>query len=56
MDQGYHRLLIESFELRQTAGYSASPDAVGLEDTEHMISEGRRFLAAARGYLSQPSR
>lgn len=54
MDQGYHRLLIESFELRQTADYSASPEAVGPEDAEHTISEGRRFLAAAREYLGQP--
>jgi uncharacterized protein (UPF0332 family) len=54
MDQGYHRLLIESFELRQTADYSTSPEAVGPEDAQHTIAEGRRFLAAAREYLGRP--
>lgn len=54
MDQGYHRLLIESFELRQTADYSAA-EALDPEDAEHTISGGRRFLAAEREYLGQPS-
>lgn len=53
MDQTYHRLLIESFELRQSADYSASPEAISPEDAEHTITEGRRFLTAAREYLVQ---
>lgn len=53
MDQGYHRLLIESFELRQTADYSASADAVSPEDAEHTLREGLRFLPAAREHLGQ---
>lgn len=53
MDPRYHRLLIESFELRQTADYSASTEAVSEEDAEHTLREGRIFLDAARDYLGK---
>lgn len=53
MDRSYHRLLIEAFELRQTADYSASAKAVSEQDAEHTLREGRGFLAAAREYLIQ---
>ena len=53
MDPRYHRLLIESFELRQTADYSVFTEAVGPEDAEHTLREGHRFLANARKYLNQ---
>lgn len=53
LDRRYHRLLIESFELRQTADYSASPEAVSEEDAEYTLRDGRSFLVAAREYLGQ---
>lgn len=53
MDPRYHRLLIESFELRQTADYSASIEAVSAEDAEHALTEGRLFLSAASEYLGK---
>ena len=49
----YHRLLIEAFELRQAADYSAAPGTVSVEDAEHTIKEGKEFLAAAREYLER---
>jgi uncharacterized protein (UPF0332 family) len=45
--------LIEAFELRQTADYSASAKAVSEQDAKHTLREGRRFLTAAREYLVQ---
>lgn len=53
LDARYHRLLIEAFELRQAADYSAAPETVSEEDAEHTISEGKEFLAAAREYLER---
>lgn len=53
MEQTYHRLLIKSFELRQSADYSVSPEALKPQDAENTIAEGRRFLAAAREYLGK---
>ena len=51
LDTRYHRLLIEAFELRQAADYSAAPETVSEEDAEHTIREGQDFLAVAREYL-----
>jgi uncharacterized protein (UPF0332 family) len=53
LDARYHRLLIEAFGLRQAADYSATPDTVSEEDAEHTISEGKKFLDAAREYLKR---
>lgn len=49
----YHRLLIEAFELRQAADYSASPEAVREEDARHTIRDGKEFLRAAHEYLER---
>lgn len=50
LDPAFHRLLDRGFNFRQSADYVADaeiePDAVS-----DLIREGRRFLAAARGYL-----
>jgi uncharacterized protein (UPF0332 family) len=48
-----HQLLIEAFGLRQAADYSATPDTVSEEDAQHTISEGKKFLDAAREYLKR---
>lgn len=53
LDARYHRLLIEAFELRQAADYSAAPGTISREDAEHTIREGKEFLAAAREYLDR---
>ena len=53
LDASYHRLLIEAFELRQAADYSAAPDTVSEEDARHTIREGKTFLAVARERLEQ---
>jgi uncharacterized protein (UPF0332 family) len=53
LDARYHRLLVEAFRLRQTADYSAAPEAVSREDADHTIREGKAFLAAAREYLQR---
>lgn len=53
LDVHYHRLLIEAFELRQVADYSAAPETVSEEDAEHTIVEGKAFLAAASEYLER---
>jgi uncharacterized protein (UPF0332 family) len=53
LDASYHRLLIEAFELRQAADYSAAPDTVSEEDARHTIREGKAFLAVARECLEQ---
>jgi uncharacterized protein (UPF0332 family) len=53
LDASYHRLLIEAFELRQAADYSAAPDTVSEEDARHTIREGKAFLAVARERLEQ---
>jgi hypothetical protein len=49
----YHRLLIETFGLRQAADYSAAPDTVSEEDAGHTIREGKAFLAVARDRLDR---
>lgn len=53
LEPRYHRLLIEAFELRQAADYSAAPEIVDEEDARHVIREGRTFLAAAQKYLKR---
>ncbi len=53
LDTRYHRLLIEAFELRQAADYSAAPETISKEDAEHTIREGKEFLSAAREYLNR---
>ena len=53
LDARYHRLLIEAFELRQAADYSATPETVSGEDAEHTIRAGKEFLAATREYLER---
>lgn len=53
LDASYHRLLIEAFELRQAADYSAAPDMVSEEDARHTIREGKAFLAVVRERLEQ---
>ena len=53
LDASYHRLLIEAFELRQAADYSAAPNTVSEEDARHTIREGKAFLAVARERLEQ---
>lgn len=53
LEARYHRLLIEAFGLRQAADYSAAPETVSKEDAEHIIREGKEFLAAARDRLDR---
>jgi uncharacterized protein (UPF0332 family) len=54
LDQRFHRLLMASFSLRQSAEYTTDFD-LGDDDVRGMIEEGRAFLDAARGYMEHRS-
>jgi uncharacterized protein (UPF0332 family) len=53
LDPRYHQRLIEAFELRQLADYSAEPETIDAEEAEEVIKEGRKFLSTARAYLTR---
>ncbi|MDN5696662.1 MAG: HEPN domain-containing protein [Rubrobacter sp.] len=52
LDPRYHRLLIETFEVRQTATYDAANDGPTEEEVAGYIHEGRAFLEDARSHIS----
>ena len=52
LDPRYHRLLIETFEVRQVATYDAGTETPTSEEVAGYVRDGRSFLADARSYLS----
>ncbi len=50
LDRRFHRLLDESFSLRQVADYSTHPGPAP-EKVRELIEEGKAFLREARDYV-----
>jgi uncharacterized protein (UPF0332 family) len=50
LDTRFHRLLIDTFSLRQSADYGTGFD-LDPDEASELIGEGRAFLDAAQSYL-----